>query len=105
MKRLGFAPEALADLREIASYIADDYPDRAITFVVELERKAAEAASRPLSFRERADISPGLRSAPHGRYLIFFRVVGDEVRIIRIIHGARDQSGAPLSADLKRGPA
>ncbi len=90
MKRLGFAPEAVADLREIALYIAGDSPKRALTFVAELERKAAEAAWRPLMFRERPDISPGLRVIGHGRYLIFFRDLVDEVRIVRVLHSARD---------------
>lgn len=90
MKRLGFAPEAITDLREIALYIADDDPRRALTFVAELEHKAKEAASRPLSFRERPEISPGLRAIAHGRYLIFFRDLADEVRIVRIAHQARD---------------
>ena len=92
MKPLGYAPEALADLREIALYIADDNPGRALTFIAELERRAAEAASRPLSFRERPEISPGLRAIGHGRYLIFFRDMEDEVRVVRVVHGARDIS-------------
>lgn len=93
MKRIGFAPEALADLadlREIALYIAADSPQRALTFVADLEEKATEAASRPMTFRERPDISPGLRAVGHGRYLIFFRDLADEVRIVRIVHSARD---------------
>lgn len=90
MKRLGFAPEAVADLREIALYIAAEDPDRALTFVAELEQKATEAASRPLSFRERPEISRGLRAIGHGRYLIFFRDLVDEVRIVWVVHGARD---------------
>jgi toxin ParE1/3/4 len=31
-----------------------------------------------------------LRMAPIGRYVIFFRVLGDVVRIERVLHGARD---------------
>ena len=73
MKRLGFAPEALGDLREIALFIAEDDPDRALGFIAELERAAADAAARPASFRERREIGPGLRAAGHGRYRIFFR--------------------------------
>lgn len=90
MKQLGFAPEALRDLRDIAGYIAEDNPDRAMTFVAELEAKAAEAAARPDSFRERRDLSPGLRAIGHGRYIIFFRNLTDEVRIVRVVHGTRD---------------
>lgn len=90
MKRLGFAPAARADLMSIGSYIAEDSPARAVTFVAELESKARQAADRPKSFPARDDIGPGLRVAIHGRYLLFFRELADEVRIIRILHGARD---------------
>jgi len=90
VKPLGFAPAALADLAAIGDYIAEDNPDRALTFVAELETKAARVAERPLSFPARDDISPGLRAALHGRYLILFRDLPDEVRVVRVIHGARD---------------
>ncbi|WP_075223121.1 type II toxin-antitoxin system RelE/ParE family toxin [Acuticoccus yangtzensis] len=93
MKRLGYAPTALADLRDIALYIAEDDPDRALSFVAELERTAALAAERPASFRERSDIAPGLRVVVHGRYLIFFRELAEEVRIVRVLHGARNLPG------------
>jgi len=90
VKRLGYAPQALIDLQEIALFIARDNPQRSLTFIAELEAKAEAAALRPDSFRERAEISPGLRAAVHGRYLILFRDLGKEVRIIRVIHSARD---------------
>ncbi|WP_299811956.1 type II toxin-antitoxin system RelE/ParE family toxin [uncultured Roseibium sp.] len=38
-------------------------------------------------------LGEGVRSARHGRYLIFFLHSGDEVRIIRVLHGARDLPG------------
>ena len=57
MKRLGFAPEAVADLRDIALYIADESPQRALSFVGELEQRAMEAASHPLAFRDWPEIS------------------------------------------------
>ena len=90
MKRLGFTPAARADLLEIALYIAEDNPERAMSFVAELEAKAAVAAEHPASFPARDEISPGLRVIVHGRYLLFFRELVDEVRIVRVLHGARD---------------
>jgi len=90
MKPLGFAPAARADLIAIGRYIAEDDPARAESFLAELEAKARQAAERPLSFPARDDISPGLRAAVHGRYLLFFRDLADEVRIVRVLHGARD---------------
>ncbi|MEX6505521.1 type II toxin-antitoxin system RelE/ParE family toxin [Jiella sp. M17.18] len=92
MKRLVYAPEALADLREIALFIAADNPKRAVSFVAELEKKAAIAARRPSSFRERLGLAPGLRAIVHGRYLIFFWELAEEVRVVRVLHGARNLS-------------
>ena len=90
MKPLGYAPMARSDLLEIGAYIAAANPARAISFVGELEAKAAQIAERPLSFRSRDELGTGLRSAVHGRYIIFFRDLPEEVRIVRVLHGARD---------------
>lgn len=93
MKRLGFAPLARDDLEAIGLYIAEENPERALTFVAELEVVARQAAERPRSFPSREDLAPELRKIVHGRYLIFFRELADEVRIERIVHGARDLPG------------
>ena len=90
MKPVSYSPAALTDLRGIGRYIAEDDPDRALTFVDELRTKAQIAAERPFSFPARDDLAPGLRSIVHGRYLIFFRDLPDAVRIERVIQGARD---------------
>lgn len=94
MKPLGYAPVALADLKAIGRYIAKDNPGRAASFLAELRVKAAQAALRPRSFPQRDDVSPGLRAARHGRYLILFRDLADEVRVVRVLHGARDLKAA-----------
>lgn len=90
MKPLVFLPAARSDLKAIALFIAEDNPDRAVTFVEELRLVAAEAARRPASFPARPDLAVGLRAARHGRYLLFFEESADEVRIVRVLHGARD---------------
>lgn len=90
MKSLDISPAARADLADIAGYIAADNPERALSFIAELETRAMQAAERPLSFPARNDISPGLRSASYGRYLVLFRDLPDRVRVVRVLHGARD---------------
>jgi toxin ParE1/3/4 len=90
MKPLVISPVARDDLLDIAAYIAEDNPERAMSFVAELESKARLTAERPLSFPARDDIGPGLRSAVHGRYLILFRDFPDYVRIVRVLHSSRD---------------
>ena len=92
MKPLSVSPVAFNDLREIADFIALDNPVRAETFVTELSDRFALAAERPRQFQPRYDIGKGLRAVPHGRYLILFRELDDRVRILRVVHGARDLS-------------
>jgi toxin ParE1/3/4 len=38
----------------------------------------------------RDDLADGLRSIPFGAYLIFYRLYTDEIRIERVLHGARN---------------
>lgn len=90
MARLVILPAARADLIEIGDFIALDNPERAASFVAEIEGRMRTAAERPQSFPARDELHEGLRAARHGRYLIFFLEAGDEVRVVRILHGARD---------------
>ena len=100
MKPVTFAPAARADLLAIGLYIADDNPERAESFVAELEAKTRAIGERPLSFPARDDISGGLRGAAHGRYLILFRDLAREVRIVRVLHSARDAAALAIRGDL-----
>lgn len=93
MAQLIILPAAKADLIEIGDFIAQDNPARALSFVAEIEAKMLQAAERPESFPARDDVHEGLRSARHGRYLIFFLARVEEVQIIRVLHGARDLPG------------
>jgi plasmid stabilization system protein ParE len=54
-------------------YIARDNPERAATFVEELEAKCRAVAAAPDICPARLDVSPGLRMAVHSRYLVLFR--------------------------------
>lgn len=88
--RYRLAAEAQDDLNAIAEYIVRDNPTRAVTFIEELKDCFRVIAERPRSFPAREALSPGLRSAVHGNYLILYRIEEDYVRIMRVIHGARD---------------
>jgi toxin ParE1/3/4 len=88
--RLVILPAARADLMEIGDFIAQDNPGRALSFLAEIEAKMRQAAERPESFSPRDDVREGLRSARHGRYLIFFLDAGTEVQVVRVLHSARD---------------
>ena len=90
MAKLVILPAARADLIDIGDFIALDNPPRAVSFVAEIEAKIVEIGERPRSFQRRDDLHPGLRHAPHGRYLIFFIERDSEVQIVRVLQGSRD---------------
>jgi toxin ParE1/3/4 len=88
--RLIILPAARTDLIEIGDFIALDNPARAASFVTEIEARINQVAEQPSRFSVRDELYEGLRSARHGRYFIFFTHDSDEVRIIRVLHGARN---------------
>ncbi len=89
--KLFITSEARRDLESIGDWIANDSLLRAVTFVEEPEVSCGEI----LLFPEKYPIAiryekMALRRKVHGNYLIFYRVVMDQVQIIHILHGARD---------------
>ncbi len=79
------------DLQDIADYIAKDSPRRALTFTDEL-LDAAEALGE---FSKAYPLVPryehqGYRRRPYGSYLIFYRIMDDEVVVDHFLHGAQD---------------
>jgi toxin ParE1/3/4 len=81
---------AKKDLRNIATYIGKDNPERAISFVAEIDQKIRLLTERPFSFPAHEEWQDGLRSALHGQYHIIFEVADDEVIVLRVLHGARN---------------
>lgn len=87
------ADKARADLREIARYIARDNPDRARSYVVELNEKIRGVAREPELYAVKESWGEAYRSALHQRYHIIFRIEADQVVFVRVLHGARDIAG------------
>jgi toxin ParE1/3/4 len=92
--KLEFAPRVESDLEEIADWIAQDSPTRAISFLRELAETAMRIGSDPFLYRLRPEIGDGARMAVVGKYVLVFRVLdkvnGQFARIERIVSGARD---------------
>jgi toxin ParE1/3/4 len=78
------------DLDTIADYISQDNPVRAVTFLAEIRAKLHAGANQPLLYRLRPEIGAEARVALVGRYVILFRIVGDAVRVERVVYGGRD---------------
>lgn len=81
---------------EIALYIAQDNPSRALSFVGELEERCLALGDAPGIGTGRPELGAGILMLPHGRYLIFYRQIPQSVRIERVMHGARDIVGDDL---------
>ncbi|MEI8162663.1 MAG: type II toxin-antitoxin system RelE/ParE family toxin [Betaproteobacteria bacterium] len=90
MASLTFSPKSREDLLDIGDYIATDSRANACRFVGKLMEQCRRIGKAPLAYTGREDLAPGLRMAAMGRYVIFFRVLGDVVRIERVLHGARN---------------
>ncbi len=84
------SPIAETDLEEIGDYIALRNPAHAVTFVREIRQRCDNIAQAPEAGPRRDDVAPGIRMVVHGNYLVFYRILADQIRIERVLHGARD---------------
>lgn len=79
-----------SDLDAIAEFSAQDNPQRAVEFIREIWRKIIKVGEQPLAYRLRPEIGGAARLAVVRRYVILFRVIGEVVRIERVVYGGRD---------------
>ena len=79
------------DLETIADRIAQDNPARALTFLAELRRRCETLIDAPEGYALIPRYEAlGIRRRPYRDYLIFYRVAGETIEILHVLHGARD---------------
>jgi toxin ParE1/3/4 len=78
------------DLIAIWLDIAKDNPTAADQVLDAIEGRWQQLAYHPYSGVARADIAPGIRHLVAGQYLTLYRVTGDAIEIIRVLHGRRE---------------
>ncbi len=81
------------DLDVIADFIAQDNPKRAATFIQDIRGKFYNIQREPSIYQLRSDIGEDARMATVGNYAILFRIMGNVVRIERVVYGGRNLSG------------
>lgn len=81
---------AEADLDAILDDLNRKDPAVATRYAAEFEQKGQALAQFPEIGRSRPEIAPNLRSTLVRPYVIFYRVEGDVVQILRILHGRVD---------------
>jgi plasmid stabilization system protein ParE len=82
---------AEADLEHIGDTIAADSPARALSFMRELRHCCESLAQFPKAY----PLVPryenrGVRRRVHGNYLIFYRIGGETIEVLHVLHGAMD---------------
>lgn len=88
--RVEVSATAIDDLVEIGAYIALDNPERAWSFVADIRQHCDSLGTFPHRAPTRSDLPRDVRAKAYRGYLIVYRVLGNVVRIERVLHGARD---------------
>lgn len=89
--RVRITDRAAIDIRQIRRWIARDNPVRAASFVSELRAHIATIGSRPRAYPVLQGFEKqGIRRCNFGSYLIFYVVHPEAVRVLHVLHGARD---------------
>jgi toxin ParE1/3/4 len=90
MSQLVFTSLAQHDLDGILSYISEHRPATAVEVVRQIREKCELLAVHPGIGQRRREIAHNCRSFPFKRWVLFYRVTGDRVEILRVVDGSRD---------------
>jgi plasmid stabilization system protein ParE len=90
--RLVLSRLALAELDEILHFVAERSPLGAAHVEARL-RRAFDLIARHPEAAQRLEQRPDVRRLPLARfpYVIYYEVAQDQVTVLRILHGAREQ--------------
>lgn len=95
MIRIRVSKTARRDLDAIFDYWARRAsPDIAGQLIYSIKDRFQVLANSPDIGRAAAEMAPGIRVFPAGKYLIYYRRVRGVLHIQQILHGARDQAHA-----------
>ena len=87
MKSLVYSEKSLVDIEGILEYISRDKPEAAIRFVEQILSQC-ELLIAPELGEPRPELIPGLRVFSFRNYGIYYRVLFDQIRVERVLHGA-----------------
>ncbi len=97
MLELLFTPKAFEDLQGIDVYTLENWgPDEADRYLHQLKTRLNLLLKNPMSGRSCQEIRPALRRLEHGRHVVFYRILKEEILVIRILH----QHMLPELADI-----
>ena len=84
-----FTKQAENDLEQIADFIAQDNPVRALSFIQEIEKKSLSIGDIPKAFPIVSELVEfGIRRRVYQNYSIFFCIQPDCIYIVRVLNSA-----------------
>lgn len=94
--------KAIDDLIGIGTFIAQDNPARAASFVADLEARCTTLADMPRGFPLLpGHEASGIRRRPFTNYLIYYRIEesSGRIEVLRVLAGARDVEALLFPSD------
>lgn len=79
------------DLEDIFDYTFDEFGfNQAEKYLLEIEEIFQHLIVNPQIGKKRDEIKQGLYSFPKDNHIIFYRILDDHIRVVRVLHGSRD---------------
>jgi toxin ParE1/3/4 len=83
--------EADFDLEEIFEYSYAEFGlNQAIKYLGEIDDVFIKIVNTPEIGRTRNELKKGLYNVPIGMHIVFYTILTDHVRIVRVLYGGRD---------------
>ncbi|MGK7923141.1 MAG: type II toxin-antitoxin system RelE/ParE family toxin [Trichodesmium sp.] len=90
MSRYIISKLASSDLNAIADYFLERNLDAGERLFQEFNQKCQNLTMFPNMGKSYAHLKPGIRGLPLDGYIIFYRVVNDQVEIVRVVSGRQN---------------
>lgn len=83
--------DADMDLEDIFDYTTREHGfNQAVRYLLNLEIIFNSPVVNPEIGRQRNEIKNGLYSLAEQQHVIFYRILNDHIRIVRVLHGSKD---------------
>jgi toxin ParE1/3/4 len=90
MPQYTISPTAICDLEDIIDYFTERNVEVGDRLLNEFTKKCRYLTQFPLIGRSYAQIRNYLRGIPMQNYIIFYRVIDEDIEIMRVIKGDRN---------------
>ncbi|MBC6421702.1 MAG: type II toxin-antitoxin system RelE/ParE family toxin [Hormoscilla sp. SP5CHS1] len=91
--------EALQDLDEIFNYLSGYSLDAVDRFLDALEKKYQNLVNFLQMGKSYEELAPQLRGVPIDGYILLYRLVGEDIEILRVVSGYRNLKSLFLDTD------